>query len=666
MSGGEGLLGANVGALLDAAPDAIVVSDQDGRIRLVNRQAEALFGYDRAELIGEPVELLVPQQTLARHPQLRARYLHAAVARPMGAGQELSARRKDGSEVPVEIALSSIRTDEGLLVSAAVRDVSERKRTEAKYQGLLDAAPDAIVAVDEDGTIQLVNRQAEALFGYGREELLGGSLELLIPERVKGVHPGHRQAYFAHPVTRPMGAGLELSARRRDGTEFPVDISLSSVTTEEGRLVTAAVRDVTDRQRAQVEQAELEDRLRRAEVEEARAQMEAQLQQSQRLESIGQLAGGIAHDFNNLLAGIMNYSELVLAGVSAARDRHGDAQLDEVAADTREIMAVAGRAADLVRQLLIFSRREVTKPVVLDLNAVVTEMEKLLARTIGEDIHLQTSLRPGLAHTTVDKAQFEQVLMNLAVNARDAMPDGGRLTLMTSEFEADEDYASTHGIAPGPYVRLTVSDTGTGMPPDVAERAFEPFFTTKSRDRGSGLGLATVYGIVTQAGGDLTLYSEVGLGTTVRVNLPATVDRAEPGDHESAGPPPGGGETVLLVEDEAMVREPARRMLVQRGYTVLAAADAAEALELAEGHHGTIDLLLTDVVMPGLSGKALAELLVEQRPDLQVLFMSGYSHDVIAHQGVLEEGVMLVEKPFVAEVLLAAIRERLDGEVEGG
>ena len=276
--------------------------------------------------------------------------------------------------------------------------------------------------------------------------------------------------------------------------------------TDGGRLVTAAVRDSTDRKRVEAEQAELEARLRRAEVEEARAQMEAQLQQSQRLESIGQLAGGIAHDFNNLLAGIMNYAELVAAGLAAARRRHeGDEDLALLDADNREIMAVAGRAADLVRQLLIFSRREVTQPVVLDLNAVVAEMEKLLARTIGEDIHLQTSLRAGLAHTIIDKAQLEQVLMNLAVNARDAMTNGGRLTLMTSAFDADEDYAVAHGIAPGPYVRLTVSDTGTGMTAEVAERAVEPFFTPKPRDRGSGLGLATVYGIVTQAGGDLTL-----------------------------------------------------------------------------------------------------------------------------------------------------------------
>ncbi len=544
---------------------------------------------------------------------------------------------------------------------AGGHDLTDRGRTEAKFQGLLDAAPDAIVAVDADGLIQLINRQAEAMFGYRREHLVGQSLELLIPERVRSQHPAHRDGYFAHPVTRPMGAGLELSARRSDGTEFPVDISLSSLDTEDGRLVTAAVRDITDRKRSEAEQAALEARLRKAEVDEARAHLEAQLQQSQRLESIGQLAGGVAHDFNNLLAGIMNYAELVAAGLSSALQRPAaDPELSTVMADALEIVKVARRAAELVRQLLIFSRREVSQPVVLDLNSVVVEMERLLARTIGEDVDLQTSLRDDLAHTRIDKGQLEQVLMNLVVNARDAMPDGGRLTLTTSDFHADESYAQAHGIVAGRYVRLTVSDTGVGMAPDVVERAFEPFFSTKPKDRGSGLGLATVYGIVTQAGGDVTIYSEQGLGTTVRVNLPATTDDASTGAGDVGDPRSGRGETVLLVEDEEMVREPARRLLSQRGYSVLAAGDAEQALRLVAAHHGPIDLLLTDVVMPGRSGKELAEQVCEDRPGCRVIFMSGYSQDVIAHQGVLEPGVTLLEKPFAADALLGAVRDSLD------
>ena len=661
MSEGVGRVRANVGELLDAAPDAVILADEEGRILLVNRQAEALFGYDRAELLGEPVEVLVPQSALARHPQQRQRYLRRPLNRAMGSGRELAGRRKDGSEFPAEIWLSSVRTDDGLLVSAAVRDLTERQRTEARHQGLLDAAPDAIVAVDEQGTIRLVNRQAEVLFDHPREELLGQPIELLIPERHRMAHPAHRAGYVAHPITRPMGAGLALAARRRDGTEFPVDISLSSVATDEGMLVTAAVRDITDRKRAEAEQSALEARLRQAEVEESRAHLEAQLHQAQRLESIGQLAGGIAHDFNNLLAGIMNYAELVAAGLDGIEARVGPApEVATVQDDAREILVVARRAADLVRQLLIFSRREVTSPVVLDLNEVVADMEKLLVRTIGEDVDLQSSLREGLPRTRIDRGQLEQVLMNVAVNARDAMPDGGRLTLLTSEFQADEDYALAHGVAPGPYVRLTVSDTGEGMPLDVAERAFEPFFTTKGRDKGTGLGLATVYGIVTQAGGDVSIYSEPGLGTTVRINLPATAEEVTAPPSTGGGAGSGQGEVILLVEDEAMVREPTRRLLAQRGYRLLVAANPNEALEVAAAA-GRIDLLLTDVVMPGMSGRELADRLAAGRPDLAVLYMSGYSQDVIHHQGVLEEGVALVEKPFEGEVLLRAVRERLQG-----
>ena len=659
-------LSASTEQLLDSAPDAIVIIDQQGSIRLVNRQAEALFGYRRAELLNQPVELLVPDRVRRIHPGHRGRYFSNPTARPMGAGLELTARRKDGTEFPVDISLSSLETEEGVLVSAAVRDITDRKRTEERFQALLEAAPDAIVAVDGEGLIHLVNKQAESLFGYTREELIGQPLDMLVPERVREIHPQHRASYFTHPTARPMGAGLTLAARRKDGTEFPVDISLSSLETHEGVLVSAAVRDVTDRQHIEQERAALEARLQEARRDEERAVLEAQLHQSQRLESVGQLAGGIAHDFNNLLAGIMNYAALVADGVSDLTARVGlddDEAAQTLRQDVAEITAVAQRAAQLTHQLLIFSRREVVKPEVLDLNSIVAEMEKLLRRTIGEAVDLRTSLGAGLPHTRVDRGQIEQVLMNLAVNARDAMPAGGILSIDTAPFEVDADYAREHAITPGPYVRLTVSDTGSGMPPEVAARAFEPFFTTKAKGEGSGLGLATVYGIVTQAGGDVTIYTEPAFGTTIRVNLPATdaaasVDQIAPIEDRSAHT----GETVLLVEDEDMVREPARRILTRNGYVVLDAANADDALRVAGEHDGAIHLLLTDVVMPGKSGKELAAELRRDRPDTRVLYMSGYSQDVIVHQGVLEEGVNLIEKPFAANELLSRVRHVLDAE----
>jgi PAS domain S-box-containing protein len=661
-----GSISASTEQLLDSAPDGVVIIDATGTIRLVNRQAESLFGYHRDELLGQSVDLLVPDRKRGAHPEHRAGYFSSPGTRPMGAGLELSARRKDGTEFPVDISLSSLETVDGLLVSAAVRDITDRKRIEAKFQGLLEAAPDAIVAVDAGGLIHLVNRQAELLFGYPRDELIGQPIDTLVPDRVRSIHPMHRASYFDNPTARPMGASLELAARRKDGTEFPVDISLSSLETEDGVLVSAAVRDITDRKRIEEERAHLEIRLLDAKRDEERAKLEAQLHQAQRLESIGQLAGGIAHDFNNLLAGIMNYAGLVS---STLHDEMSSRQLldDEVfltiAQDVEEITKVAKRAAALTHQLLIFSRREVVQPEVLDLNAIVVDLEKLLHRTIGESVVLHTILAPDLPLIRADRGQLEQVFMNLAVNARDAMPLGGKLQIQTTTFEADAEYARDHHVQAGTYVRLTVSDTGAGMSPDVAGRAFEPFFTTKAKGEGSGLGLATVYGIVTQNKGDVVIYSEPGLGTTIRVNFPVTSSaEAGPRAGEPELPLDARGETLLLVEDEEMVREPARRMLVRHGYQVLAASTGHDALKVLSEYTGVVDLLLTDVVMPGLSGKDLAIDVVAHRPKTKVLFMSGYSQDVIVHQGVLDAGVHLIEKPFSADGLLRKVREVLDAE----
>ena len=547
---------------------------------------------------------------------------------------------------------------------------SGRSSLTASTEQLLDSAPDGFVIIDKSGLIRLVNRQAERMFGYRRDELVGQPIETLVPDNMRHVHPRHREKYFMRPAARPMGAGLQLAARRKDGTEFPVDISLSSLDTDDGMLVSAAVRDITDRKRAEEEQARLESRLLQAQRDEERAVLEAQLHQAQRLESVGQLAGGIAHDFNNLLAGIMNYAALVADGI---RDKAEALQLvdDEdftlLAADVGEITNVARRAADLTHQLLIFSRREVVQPEILDLNGIVDEMDRLLARTIGERIVLTTRLQPGLPAVMADRGQIEQILMNLAVNARDAMPAGGRLTIETSTFDADEDYAASRRIAAGSYVRLTVADSGAGMPADVKTRAFEPFFTTKAKGEGSGLGLATVYGIVTRAAGDVVIYSEAGLGTTIRVHLPVTHSTPTmPRAKSATSTRTGAGETILLVEDEEMIREPARRMLARNGYHVLTASNADEALAIATAHGGTIDLLLTDVVMPGRTGKELATEVRRLDDRITVLFMSGYSHDVIVHQGVLEAGVELIEKPFAPDTLLARVREMLDNRLDPG
>jgi len=531
----------------------------------------------------------------------------------------------------------------------------------ASTEQLLDAAPDGMVITDADGVIRLVNRQAEALFGYRRDELVGRPVELLMPERVRQQHPDHRKGYLAGPAARPMGLGLELSARRKDGSEFPVDISLSSLETENGLLVSAAVRDLTERKRIDDERAQLREQLLRAQQEEERAHLEAKLHQTQRLESLGQLAGGIAHDFNNLLAGIMSYAALV-ARTLEKKAPPGEPLTSEVLADVKkdvtEITQISKRAADLVHQLLVLGRREVVNPEVLDLNQVIAGMEQVLRRTLGEERELVTELHPELPRTKGDRAQLEQVLLNLVANARDAMPQGGWLEVKTEPFDTDPPYARTRSIAHGRYVRLTVSDTGSGMPPEVVQRAFEPFFTTKPKGMASGLGLTTIYSIVTRAGGDVVLYSDQGMGTSVRVVLPATdepVARQRPSDEHLPEAHPAA--TILLVEDEDIVRIPAERTLTGQGYDVLSASNATAALELLDGH--VVDLLLTDVVMPGPSGKELADEVARLSPETKVLFMSGYSAGVITQQGVLEPGVDLLEKPFTGESLLRRVLEVL-------
>ena len=455
----SGANGSTFEQLLEAAPDAIVGVDDKGKIVLVNSQTEALFGYVRADLLGKGVETLVPERFRELHPKHRDGYFAEPRTRSMGADLELHGLRRDGTEFPAEISLSSIETENGRLATAAIRDVTTSRAGERKFEQFLEFAPDAIVGVAPSGTIVLMNQQAEALFGYSRDELIGQSIETLVPERFRKIHPKHRDGYFKEPRTRGMGAGVELYAVRKDGTEFPVEISLSSIDTGEGILATAAVRDITDRAESEREKA-----------------LQAQLDQARRLESVGQLAGGIAHDFNNILGVIMNYAEFVadeLEEGSPARK------------DVDEIRRAAERAAALTRQLLIFSRREVVQPELLDLRQVVAELENLLHRALGERVELETRFAEDLAAVEADPGQIEQVLVNLAVNARDAMPDGGRLVIEVENAALDEEYAYMHpDTEPGAYVRLKVSDTGTGMDRETIQRAFEPFFTTKGKGEG--------------------------------------------------------------------------------------------------------------------------------------------------------------------------------------
>jgi PAS domain S-box-containing protein len=502
--------------------------------------------------------------------------------------------------------------------------------------GLLRAAPDAILVMD-GGRIVLANDRAAEMFGWPRDELLGLQARVLLTDAAFAAYPEQLRRRLTDPDAGAMGT-FSTEARRRDGGVFPVEASLATVDTEHGRLIVAVIRDLTERHRAEQEKADL--------------RLEAQTHRNQRLESLGQLAGGIAHDFNNMLGVILNYANFVVEEAESPTPVVG-----AIAADARQIIKAGERGTELTRQLLAFARKEVVRPQLLDLNAVLAGVEELLRRSLGAHVTLAVRPAPELPAVSFDPGQIEQLLVNLALNARDAMPTGGQLMIDTAAFVAGPDRPD---LEPGEYVRLRVGDSGAGMPPDVVERAFEPFFTTKAKGEATGLGLATVYGIVTQAGGAVGIDSTVGVGTTVTILLRAS-SLPCPVAEDAPAPTTGRGETLLVVEDESALRDVAGRILSGAGYRVLAADGGAQALELAATHDGAIDLLVSDVVMPGMLGKELAERLVHARPGTRVLYMSGYAQPVLAAQGTLDPGVALLEKPFTAADLLSAVRRRLDG-----
>jgi PAS domain S-box-containing protein len=512
---------------------------------------------------------------------------------------------------------------------------------------LLESVPDPVVAVARDGAIVLVNRQAERVFDYKRDELLGEPAEMLVPARFRSDLIAERGAYFEEPTTRALGSVPEFHGLRSDGSEFPLDIAVSPVGTGESATAIVVVHDLS-------EAKEFE---RRRDEELARANREARIAQSRRLESLGQLAGGVAHDFNNLLGVILNYAEFVADELEEGTSVH---------TDVVEIGKAAERATELTRQLLIFSRRESVKPAPVDLNEVVSDVERLLRRTLGEHVELVVKLSGSVPAVLADPGQIEQVLVNLAVNARDAMPDGGRLKIETSEVEVDRDFLQEHPeLSPGRYVRMTVADDGIGMEPEIAARVFEPFFSTKHRGEGTGLGLATVYGIVTGAGGQISLYTEPGEGTVFRVHLPAGDSTAPAAPGQQAVEFTGRGESVLLVEDEDTVRTLAKRILTEGGYRVSAASRGRDAVRLLEDPSREFDLLISDVVMPGMRGVEVARRASDLRPGLPVLMMSGYTTPIGPEDRRAMAEAPLLEKPFSRRDLLAEVRDLLDDRGEG-
>jgi two-component system cell cycle sensor histidine kinase/response regulator CckA len=650
----EAMLNEILVRCLDAAGlsrGAILLRDEHGRLAV-----QAQVGYDPEEWSAiEPTfvassvieEAAVSDRTVAvpsdrvaeeeAHVLLRAAKATSGVLAPLSSGREslgvlvlLAAGERDLTDddwLPFAQAAAA-QLGQAIGLSRAFAMVAA---SESRYRLLFEANPYPVLVFDPETLRFLaVNDAAIGHYGYSHDEFLAMTiLDIRPPEDIPRALEALGETGLAHRG--------EWRHRKKDGTIIDVEITRQVVDFAGRSARMVLVRDITDLKRAAREKESLEEQLR----------------QAQKMEAVGRLAGGVAHDFNNLLTVIAGRSHFLVSSLGPEDPGRRHVEL---------IQKSAERAAKLTRQLLAFSRKQILELKLVDLGAVATGIESLLRRLIGEDVSLVVGGGEGLGRVKADPGQIEQVILNLAINARDAMPSGGPLTIETANVELDTVYAAHHAeVTPGPYVVLAVSDTGTGMDAATQARLFEPFFTTKEPGKGTGLGLATVYGIVKQSGGHIAVYSEPGRGSTFKVYLPRVEGSPDAVESVPAATPPSrGSETVLLVEDEAELRELAEEVLSSRGYTVLQAGSPAEALQLAERHDGPVHLLLTDVVMPGMSGRELADRLLGARPALKALFMSGYTDTAIVHHGVLDPGTPFLQKPFTPDALVRKVRDVLD------
>jgi len=618
---------ARLAAIVESSNDAIIAEDLTGLVQTWNRGAEGIYGYSAAEMIGNTMQILLPpdrlgeEQSILRAIQAGECVHHFAAPRV----------RKGGRGISVSLTVSPIRNRQGQIIGAShvARDVTDRvkfQRAASHLAAIVDSSDDAIIGKSVDGIIETWNGGAERLYGYTASEMIGDSLARLLPEDradeekdiLQRIERGERVSHF------------DTIRVRKDGTQVEVSLTLSPIRNGAGEIVGVShiARDITlDRQ------------------------YEEKLRLSQKMEAVGRLAGGIAHDFNNLLTIITGYAVLLRRRLE--NDPEGGEMLEQV-------LNAAARAAELTGQLLAFSRRQVTQFRSIDFNEIVSGMQSMLERLIGEDIIIETLLEPQLWRVRADPGQMGQVIMNLAVNARDAMPEGGKIVIRTGNWTVEESYSGEQiAFPPGDYVRILFSDTGRGMDAETQARIFEPFFTTKQMGKGTGLGLSTVYGIIQRSGGQISVYSDHCSGTTFAIYLP----RAEVSEPAAPIPEAGalkGDETVLVVEDEPALRTLATSVLRSNGYHVLEAANVDDALTTRNAYPGEVKLMLTDVVMPSGNGRELASLLSQRESALKVLFMSGYSEHALLETMLSESGTSFLQKPFTPLQLLRKVREVLD------
>jgi PAS domain S-box-containing protein len=625
-------------SIVESSADAIIAQGLDGTITNWNRGAERIYGYSAEEIRGKHVAILAPQDLSEEMTSV----LESVKRGECIEQYETIRMKKDGTRFHVSLSVSPVRDSTGIIsgVLTVCRDITPQKqdqealrRSEQRLQGIISSAMDAIITINRHQRIVVFNKAAEEIFRCSAAEGIGQPIDKFIPERFRVLHREHIEGFAKTGVTaRSMYSPGTLFGVRADGKEFPIEATISQVESEGEKLYTVILRDIS-----------------------ARLRMEAELRHAQKMEAVGQLAGGVAHEFNNYLGVILGYSEL-LAEDTAANEK--------LRRYLKEIKGATQHAASLTRQLLAFSRKQVPEPKLVDLNQIIWEAHNLLRRLVPANIEVVPALASTVGRVKIDSAQIQQILINLLVNARDAMPQGGKVFIETSDAELDETFASQHvGFRPGSYVLLSIRDTGTGIDTETRSHLFEPFYTTKEPGRGTGLGLSTVYGIVKQSGGHIRVESSEGKGTAFHIYLPRAEELLENSKTETPlAAESTGSATILIVEDEAPLRRLLSVSLEKRNHRVLTAKDGAEAFEIFRHQPEQIQVVVTDIMMPRMDGLELKQRITFLRPDVKFLFMSGYAEQVVEQHQASLKGCAFLEKPFLPEELAEKVSELLQSE----